>query len=154
MRRTFLLILLLAIGLAWVGSAHSHAAAQSAKHQITLRQAHQIVTLVAHHDEIDLSDTHIELNSMDLNQDFTPGFFSFAIIRESTSPGPDETLRRYAINRRTGDVWEMTLCTHYDFPELAHMQHTYSGRTAIGASELAAQGKQLGCTRENSKPTS
>jgi hypothetical protein len=91
---------------------------------------------------------------MDLNSDFTPGFFSFIVIRESTSPGPDETLRRYAINRRTGDVWEMTLCTHYDFPELAHMLQSYSGRTSIGASELAAQGKQLGCTQELSKPTS
>ncbi|MGB9029761.1 MAG: effector immunity protein Tgi2PP [Acidobacteriaceae bacterium] len=154
MRRTLPLILLLAIALACVGSAHSHAAAQASKHRITPRQAHQIVALVARHDEIDLSDTHIELNSMDLAQDFTPGFFSFAIIRESTSPGPDETLRRYAINRRTGDVWEMTLCTHYDFPELAHMLHTYSGRTQIGASELAAQGKQLGCTQQESKPTS
>jgi hypothetical protein len=154
MRRTFPLILLLAIALACAGSARSHAAAQSSKHQITSRQAHQIIALVARHDEIDLSDTHIELNSMDLNSDFTPGFFSFIIIRESTSPGPDETLRRYAINRRTGDVWEMTLCTHYDFPELERLQHTYSGRDAIGASELAAQGKQLGCSQHNSKPTS
>src|SRR5580698_1183639 len=107
MRRTFPLILLLAIALACAGSARSHAAAQSSKHQITSRQAHQIIALV---------------------------------------PGHDETLRRYAINRRTGDVWEMTLCTHYDFPELERLQHTYSGRDAIGASELAAQGKQLGCS--------
>jgi len=90
---------------------------------------------------------------MDLSTDFTPGFFSFIVIRESTSPGPDETLRRYAINRRTGDVWEMTLCTHYDFPELARLQHSYSGRTPVGASELAAQGKQLGCSQQNSNPT-
>ena len=134
MRRTLPSILLLAIGLACAGSERNHAAAQSSKHQLTPRQAHQIVALVAHHDQIDLSDTHIELNSMDLNSDFTPGFFSFIVIRESTSPGPDETLRRYAINRRTGDVWEMTLCTHYDFPELAHMLQSYSGRTSIGAS--------------------
>lgn len=147
-------MLLLAIALACVGSARSHAAAQTSRHQITQRQAHQIVALVARHDQIDLSDTHIELNSMDLAQDFSPGFFSFIVIRESTLPGPDETLRRYAINRRTGDVWEMTLCTHYDFPELARMLQTYSGRSGIGASELAAQGKQLGCTQQTSKPTS
>ncbi|MGD0368831.1 MAG: effector immunity protein Tgi2PP [Acidobacteriaceae bacterium] len=153
MRRTLPSILLLAIALGCAGSARSHAAAQPSKHQLTPRQAHQIVALVAHHDQIDLSDTHIELNSMDLSTDFTPGFFSFIVIRESTSPGPDETLRRYAINRRTGDVWEMTLCTHYDFPELARLQHSYSGRTPVGASELAAQGKQLGCSQQNSNPT-
>jgi hypothetical protein len=153
MRRTFLPILLLAIALACAGSARSHAA-QPSKHQITPRQAHQIVALVARHDQIDLSDTHIELNSMDLSSDFTPGFFSFIVIRESTSPGPDETLRRYAINRRTGDVWEMTLCTHYDFPELARLQHAYSGRTGTDGSELSAQGKRLGCSQQLSKPTS
>jgi hypothetical protein len=115
-------------------------------HQLTFRQAHRIVVLVADHDNIDLSDTHIQVNSMDLSADFAPGFFSFIIIRESTTPGPDQTLRRYAVNRRTGDVWEVTLCTHYDFPELTRMQRDFSGRGSAGPSELAAQGKVLGCS--------
>ena len=110
--------------------------------------------LVAHHDEIDLNDTHVELNSMDLGRDFAPGFYSFILIRESTSPGPDETLRRYAISRRTGDVWEMNLCTHYDFPELTHLQRSFSGRSVADAAELSGQGKRLGCTRQESRPTS
>jgi Effector immunity protein Tgi2PP len=140
--------------LAGAGVLLSSAIAQSSAHPITLRQAHQIATLVAHHDDIDLSDTHIELNSMDLGSEFTPGFFSFIVIRESTSPGPDETLRRYAISRRTGDVWEMTLCTHYDFPELTRLQHTLSGRAGTDASELSAQGKHLGCSKPGSAPAS
>jgi Effector immunity protein Tgi2PP len=119
---------------------------------LTLREAHQIAVLVAHHDRIDLSDTHVELNSMDLNREFVPGFFSFIIIRESSTPGPDETLRRYAISRRTGDVWEMTLCTHYDFPELTRMRRTF-GR-AGAAAEVAEQGRQLGCAEHTAKPTS
>lgn len=113
-----------------------------------------MAALVAHHDDINLADTHIELNSMDLGVDFTPGFFSFIIIRESTSPGPDETLRRYAINRRTGDVWEMTLCTHYDFPELERMRRAFAGRGAASATELSAQGKRLGCSLQKDAPTS
>jgi Effector immunity protein Tgi2PP len=128
--------------------------AQSARHELTPRQAHQIAVLVAHHDDIDLGDTHIELNSMDLGRDFTPGFYSFILIRESSSPGPDETLRRYAISRRTGDVWEITLCTHYDFPELDHLQRSFSGRTVTDATELSAQSKRLGCSRQGSSPTS
>jgi len=129
------------------------AAAQSV-HPITPREAHQIAVLVARHDHIDISDTHIEINSMDLGGDFTPGFYSFILIRESTSPGPDETLRRYAISRRTGDAWEMTLCTHYDFPELVHLQRTFSGRPVTDPAELSAQSKRLGCSAQAPRPTS
>jgi hypothetical protein len=110
--------------------------------------------LVARHEDIDLADTHIELNSMDLGRDFSPGFYSFIVIRESTSPGPDETLRRYAVNRHTGDVWELTLCTHYNFPELSRLQHTFAGRAAADASALSAQGKRLGCSVQPVSPTS
>lgn len=106
------------------------------------------MTLVARHDRIDLSDTHIELNSMDLSEDFVPGYASFIVIRESTTPGPDETLRRYAVNRHTGDVWEMTLCRHYDFPELTRMQHALAGHARATSADLAAQGKELGCSAE------
>jgi hypothetical protein len=149
MRRTiFPLLLCLAFALTGVSRT---LAAQSAGRQITARQAHQIAALVARHDDIDLNDTHIEMNSMDLGRDFTPGFYSFIVIRESSSPGPDETLRRYAINRRTGDVWEMTLCTHYDFPELARLQHTISGHPV---GDLSSQGKKLGCSKQGSAPTS
>lgn len=119
---------------------------------LTARQAHQIALLVAHHDRIDLSDTHVQMTSMDLGREFVPGFFSFIIIRESSTPGPDETLRRYAISRRTGDVWEMTLCTHYDFPELARMQRIL-GR-AGAAADVAEQGRQLGCAEHQAKPAS
>jgi Effector immunity protein Tgi2PP len=142
----------LCLGLAFAGVFL--AAAQSARRQITPRQAHQIAVLVAHHDDIDLSDTHIEMNSMDLGRDFEPGFYSFILIRESTSPGPDETLRRYAISRRTGDAWEMTLCTHYDFPDLAHLLRTFSGRAVTDASEISAQSKRLGCSRSEPTPSS
>ena len=120
------------------------AEAKTPKGALTAAQTRRIVMLVAQHDQIDLSDTHIELNSMDLASDFIPGYSSFIVIRESSTPGPDETLRRYAVNRSTGDVWEMTLCRHYDFPELTAMRQSFA-RQSTGASELAAQSKQLGC---------
>jgi hypothetical protein len=135
----------------------SMAPAQSSapsSHHLTLRQARQIAVLVAGHDRIDLHDNHVEVNSMDLQADFIPGFSSFIVIRESSTPGPDEVLRRYAINRTTGDVWEITLCTHYDFPELAHMLHAFAIRAQPASGNLAAQSKELGCTAANPAPTS
>lgn len=120
-------------------------------HGLTLRQAHEIAVLVARHDGIDLSDTRVELDSMDLGRDFVPGFYSFIVIRESSTPGPDETLRRYAINRQTGDVWEMTLCKHYNFAELTRMRRAMGRKGA--AAEVAEQGRQLGCGEHGGKPT-
>jgi hypothetical protein len=148
LKRTRILLCLLLCSVAAIAAVRPVASGRG----LTARQAHQIALLVAHHDRVDLSDTHVQMNSMDLGRDFVPGFFSFIIIRESSTPGPDETLRRYAINRRTGDVWEMTLCTHYDFPELTRMQHAL-GR-AGAAAEVAEQGRQLGCAQHSAKPAS
>jgi hypothetical protein len=124
------------------------AVAQTAppQHRLTAHQAHQMAVLVAKHENIDLSDTHIEMNSMDLGREFIPGFASFIVIKESTSPGPDETLRRYTVNRRSGDVWEINLCTHYDFPELTRMRRTFTLADAASAADIASEGKELGCT--------
>ena len=128
--------------------------AHPAHHRLTASQARRIALLVARHDKIDLSDTHIEFNSMDTGADFVPGFSSFIVIRESTTPGPDETLRRYAVSRRTGDVWEMNLCTHYAFPELARMQLALAGHSGNEGAEVAQQGRQLGCSETKSAPSS
>lgn len=108
-----------------------------------------MVRLVARHDSIDLSDSHIELNSMDLGAEFIHGYASYIVIRESNTPGPDETLRRYAVNRRTGDVWEMSLCTHYDFPELVRMRRTFIGRDGLLKADIAEQSRELGCSEHD-----
>jgi Effector immunity protein Tgi2PP len=125
----------------------------SSQHRISARQARQMVVLVARHENIDLSDTHVELNSMDLGREFIPGFVSFIVIRESTTPGPDETLRRYTVNRRSGDVWEINLCTHYEFPELTRMRKAYALDAAPSAGDVAAEGKELGCTETKAAST-
>ena len=133
-------------------AAPGASAANSARHHLTQGQARRIAILVARHEKIDLSDTHIEVNSMDLGAAFVPGFSSFIIIRESMTPGPDETLRRYAVSRRTGDVWEMNLCTHYAFPELTRLQRALLGHPPNEAAEIAEQGRELGCSSEKGTP--
>ncbi len=124
-------------------------APHSGAHRLNSSQAQKIVRLVAQHDNIDLSDTHVEVNSLDLMSPFIPGYASFILIREAMTPGPDETLHRYAVNRRTGDVWEMTLCTRYDFPALAKMQQAMTGEVAT-AAEIAVERQQLGCSAPKS----
>lgn len=147
MRGSLVLAWLLAVGGACSGLCAGH-------HRLTSNEARQIAILVARHDQLDLRDTHIELNSMDLSADFIPGYSSFIVIRESSTPGPDETLHRYAINRRTGDVWEMTQCTHYDFPALTRMRRELAGTAASGSSEVSVQSKQLGCSGRRQTPAS
>jgi hypothetical protein len=145
-------LLLVSILLISAGPAAS-AAPPGGKHRLTEGQAKQMVLLVAKHDRIDLSDTHIEVNSMDVNAAFIPGFSSFIVIRESTTPGPDQTLRRYAVNRNTGDVWELTLCTHYSFAALQCMRIQFSGLKPTEPAELAAESRQLGCDDHRHVPT-
>lgn len=140
----YVLLTWLLLGVVVSGSAAA-ANGSGAHHQLTAGQARRIAMLLARHDHIDLSDTHIEFNSMDLTSAFIPGYASFIVIRESSTPGPDETLHRYAVNRRTGDAWEMTLCTHYDFPELSRLRRALTGSAATVPSEVAAQSRQLGC---------
>ena len=155
MRRLFFPLLFLGLaGSVAGGAARTGAPAPPiAQHHLSASQARQIALLVARHDHIDLSDTHIEFNSMDLSSDFIPGYSSFIVIRESSTPGPDETLRRYAVNRLTGDVWEMTLCTHYDFPELHRMLKAFAVRSGETAGAVAAQSRELGCTEQKTAPT-
>jgi hypothetical protein len=154
MRFVSALVLLAVAGLVSGPLRTSAQAAPAAPHRLTERQARQMAVLVAKHENIDLSDIHIEMNSMDLGRAFIPGFTSFIVIRESTSPGPDETLRRYAVNRRTGDVWEINLCTRYDFPELTHLRRAFALGATTAPGDLTAEGKELGCTDQHATPAS
>ncbi|HEX4006384.1 MAG TPA: effector immunity protein Tgi2PP [Acidobacteriaceae bacterium] len=151
MRPVFLIGLALAV-VAAPAAVSTAQPAVAAHPRLTPRQARQMASLVARHDQIDLRDSHIEINSMDLGSEFFPGYFSFIVIRESSTPGPDETLRRYAVNRQTGDVWEMTLCTHYDFPQLTRMRRAFA--LPATAADLVAQSKQLGCAAAKPAPAS
>jgi Effector immunity protein Tgi2PP len=135
----FLRVALLVLFPVW-GAAHA-----ASNHQLTPAEARQMAAEAARHDHIDLSDTHIEFESMDTGAAFIRGFASFIVIRESETMGPDETLRRYAVNRHSGNVWEMTLCTRYDSPELTALRQRFTGRAAVNAADSAAEEKQLGC---------
>lgn len=115
------------------------------RHRLTHGEARQLARLVAEHEHIDLNNQWIEFDSMDAGAPYLRGFASFTVVREAQTPGPDTTLGRYAVNRRSGNVWEMTLCRKYDFPALAALRKKLTGRAEAGAAEDAAERKDLGC---------
>jgi hypothetical protein len=113
---------------------------------LTQGQAGTLARRVAQHEHIDLKSEWIEFDSMDAGAPYLRGFASFTVLRDAQTPGPDTTLRRYAVNRRSGNVWEMTLCRKYDFPALAAMRKKLTGRAEASAAEDAAERKALGCS--------
>ena len=112
---------------------------------LTQGQARELAQRVAKYEHIDLKNPWIEFDSMDEGAPYLRGFWSFTVVREAQTPGPDTTLRRYAVNRTTGDVWEMTLCRKYDFPALATMRKKLTGHAEAMAAEGEAERKALGC---------
>lgn len=124
----------------------SPAAQAAGRRTLTQSQAQQLARLVAQHEHIDLNSEWIEFDSMDAGAAYLPGFSSFSVLREASKPGPDTTLRRYAVNLRTGNVWEMTLCRKYDFSALAALRMHLTGRAEASAAADAAERKELGCS--------
>lgn len=113
--------------------------------RLTQGQARRLARLVARHEHIDVSSPWTEFDPMDVGTPYLAGFWSFAVVREAQKPGPDTMLRRYAVNRATGDVWEMTLCRRYDFAALTRLRKKLTGRAEPGAAAVVAERKDLGC---------
>ncbi|HLI03960.1 MAG TPA: effector immunity protein Tgi2PP, partial [Terracidiphilus sp.] len=116
-----------------------------AAHALTRAQARALAVTVARHEGIPVTDEHIEIDTMDVGAPYLPGFASFLVLRESTTPGPDTTLARYAVNRRSGNVWEMTECRRYDFPALKALRKRLTGHATASRAADAAERKALGC---------
>lgn len=130
----------------WLAMAAMLAAVPAAQaHVLTQGQARQMARLVARYEHIDLSNQWIEFDSMDAGAAYLPGFASFTVVRDAQQPGPDTTLRRYAVNRRSGDVWEMTMCRRYEFPALAALRKKLTGHAEASRLEVIAEQKELGC---------
>jgi hypothetical protein len=116
--------------------------------QISSEQARSVALMVARHDNINVTDPDIVVDSMDGNGAFVPGYFSFIFIAvDPHVPGKDKTLAMYAVSPRTGDVWELNLCKHYDFPELVRVQHTIQHKTGAHLADETASAKSMGCEK-------
>jgi hypothetical protein len=116
--------------------------------QIAPEQARSVALMVARPDGINVDDPDILVDSMDGNGAFVPGYVSFIFIAvDPHVPGKDRTLAMYAVSPRTGDIWELNLCKHYDFPELVRVQHAIQRKTGAHLSDETASAKSMGCEK-------
>ena len=125
--------------------------ARARVHEMGFDQARQVALIVARYDNITVDDRTIVMNSMDTRTEagFIPGYYSFSIIRESDSSAqPDETIRMYAVSKRTGDTWELNLCTHYSFPELQKFQQDIMQKTGASSGDDDNTRKAIGCVNQ------
>jgi hypothetical protein len=116
--------------------------------EIGPQQAKDVVLAVARHDNIQVDDRTIVLNSMDTRSSagFIPGYYSFSIIKESdSSASADETIRMFVVSKRTAETWELNLCTRYSFPELDRLQQTIMRQTGAAPEEERDMAKAIGC---------
>ena len=113
-------------------------------------QAREVALTVARYDHITVDDRSVVINSMDTRPaGFIRGYYSFSIIRESDSASlPDETIRMYAISKKTGDTWEMNLCNHYSFPRLQELQHNIMRKTGAAPEDDLEMQKAIGCASQ------
>lgn len=122
--------------------------APAREREMPYTQARQIALLVAAHDHITVDDRNVVLNSMDTRtpEGFLRGYYSFSIIREGSSAAEaDDTIRMYAISKRTGETWEMNLCNRYNFPALEKMQKSVMRETGSNLVEDPGMPKDIGC---------
>ncbi|HEY4050595.1 MAG TPA: hypothetical protein VGM27_27330 [Acidobacteriaceae bacterium] len=130
--------------------------ARAGSREMQFDQAQKIALIVAQHDNIAVDDRNFVLNSMDTRTaaGFIPGYYSFSIIREGTSPGQaDETIRMYIVSKRTADTWELNLCTHYSFPELKRIQQTVMQETGATPNDEHDMPKTIGCRNQTQAQT-
>jgi hypothetical protein len=131
--------------------ATSTLCARERVHEMEFDQARQVALIVARYDNITVDDRTIVMNSMDTRTEagFIPGYYSFSIIRESDSSArADETIRMYAVSKKTADTWELNLCTHYSFPELQKFQQDIMHKTGANSGDDGDTRKAIGCTNQ------
>jgi hypothetical protein len=131
--------------------AVSSLCAHARVHEMEFDQARQVVLIVAQYDNLTIDDRTIVMNSMDTRNPagFIPGYYSFSIIRESDSAArADETIRMYVVSKKTGDTWEMNLCTHYSFPALQKAQNSIMRQTGANAADDPEMPKAIGCASQ------
>lgn len=119
-----------------------------AKTGLTKQQAKQVLILVLEHDKFRLSapgmfiDDDLQGPNGEPNR---PGYFDFSLSYDTPKAGASAYLGYYSVNIKTGDVWEVESCIHYDFPELRKLQHKIVHQTGIHLLKEEVARNEVGC---------
>jgi len=60
------------------------------------------------------------------------GFYTFEIVAD-TPPGTSFNLGFFAVNERTGDVWDWSACIHLSSPEIVRVQRRLRRESGVSA---------------------
>jgi hypothetical protein len=115
---------------------------------LTLQQARKVLVVVLKHEKFRLSDPalsiddHVNGPSGDPDR---PGYYNFSLAYENPKAGATAYLGYYAVNIKTGDVWEVESCVRYQFPALRALQREIGQRTGAPLASNKAARDEIGC---------
>src|SRR5262249_41976365 len=92
--------------------------------------------------------TVIEVLRERTSADIYPGYVAFGVSIDRPEEAATPVKGRFAVSRRTGDVWELSLCQRYSFSALRALQRQIGARTGARLGDETAQRRRLGCTDE------
>jgi len=115
---------------------------------LTKEQAKQVLIVVLKHEKF-----HLSVPGMYIDDDLygpngkpnRPGYFDFSLSYDTPKAGATAYLGYYAVNIKTGDVWEVESCMRYSFPALRILQQQISFRTGVSLLNEEAARDEVGC---------
>jgi hypothetical protein len=115
---------------------------------LSLMQAKRLLLLVLRHEHIRIKRPGMYIESLKKPDGRTahPGYFDFTVTHDSESTGATEVLGSYSVSIRTGDIWEVNLCKHYDFAELSRAQKAIQKATSTSPRDEKDSRRGLGCS--------
>jgi hypothetical protein len=112
------------------------------------QQVQQVLVVVLKHEKFRLSDPGMYIDS-DLNgpngDPDRPGYFNFSLSYENPKAAATAYLGDFAVNIKTGDVWETESCVRYRFPALRALQREIVRRTGTPLAAEKSARDEVGC---------
>lgn len=116
---------------------------------LTKEQAKQVLMLVLRQDKYHLSKNSGMYIDGDLQtpdgKPNRPGYYDFSLSYETPEAGATAYLGYYAVNIKTGDVWEVESCVHYNFQALRRIQREITRRTGTALTNEKTARDEVGC---------
>lgn len=91
---------------------------------------------------IDVS--HLSLDPFKLKD--SSNFFAYTVLTKNETAGVSPVIGNFAVNRITGDVWELVVCRRITNAAVKRLQEDLQKRIRIGGEEIRRLGASAPCT--------